>query len=117
MALRVHRLRPRADHVLIGARRGSHGDELVADRAGLMANQESSTLKVMKVDERLARIEAQLREQNEGYERRIEKLTVELSAAKEENRELIRAQIMQVKAEMEAARARLVAEVKETEGR
>ena len=90
--------------------------KLVADRAGLMANQEASTLKVMKVDERLARIEAQLREQNEGYERRIEKLTVELSAAKEENRELIRAQIMQVKAEMEAARARLVAEVKETEG-
>ncbi len=89
--------------------------KLIADRAELMASQEASTLKVMKVDERLARIEAQLREQNEGYTQRIEKLTEELSAAKEENRELIRGQIMQVKAEMEAARARLVAEAKEPE--
>jgi hypothetical protein len=91
--------------------------KLISDRAGLMASQEASTLKVMKVDERLARIEAQLREQNEGYARRIERLTQELSAAKEENRELIRGQIRQVKAEMEAARARLVAEAKETEGK
>jgi len=83
---------------------------LIADRANLVATQQASTLKVMKVDERLARIEAQLRDQNRAYERRIELLTAELSAAKEENRELIRAQIMKVKAEMEAARAKLVAE-------
>jgi hypothetical protein len=86
---------------------------LLADRAQLIATQQASTLKVMKVDERLARIEEQVHEQNRAYERRIEKLTEELNAAKEENRDLIRAQINKVKAEMEAARARLVSDSKD----
>jgi hypothetical protein len=86
---------------------------LLADRAKLIATQQASSLKVMRVDERLARIEAQIREQNRAYERRIEKLTEQLMLAKEENRELIRAQITKVKAEMEAARAKLVSETKD----
>jgi len=83
---------------------------LIADRAKLVATHQESTFKVMRVNERLARIEAQLKEQNQAYENRIAQLTEQLSAAKEENRELIRAQIVRVKAEMEAARAKVLAE-------
>ena len=60
------------------------------------------------MEERLARIERQIQRQNEAYQARIDELTRELIVAKEENRELIRARITQVKAEMEAARARLM---------
>jgi hypothetical protein len=81
--------------------------KVVADRAQLLATQESAALQAMKVDERLARIENQIRRQTENYERRIEELTLELLAAREENRELIRARIAQVKLEMETVRARL----------
>jgi hypothetical protein len=88
---------------------------LIADRAKLVATHQESTFKVMRVNERLARIEAQLKEQNQAYENRIARLTEQLGAAKEENRELIRAQIVRVKAEMEAARAKLVAESKTPE--
>ena len=62
------------------------------------------------MDERLSRIELQLQQQNQTYERRIERLNKELAAAKEESRALIRAQIAAVKAEMQTARARLLAE-------
>ena len=41
---------------------------------------------------------------------RIEELNKELAAAREENRELIRERIAQVRAEMEAARSRVLAE-------
>jgi hypothetical protein len=62
------------------------------------------------LDDRLSRIEAQIQQQNQAYVRRIEELNNELAAAREENRELIRERIAQVKAEMEAARARMLAE-------
>lgn len=84
--------------------------KLADDRARLLETQQAATRKVLSVDERLSRIEAQLQQQNRAYERRIEELTCELVAAKEENRELIRARIAQVKAEMETARARLLAQ-------
>ena len=84
--------------------------KLLTDRASLIQTQEAAASKVLAVDERLNRIELQLQEQNQNYERRIEELTRELLAAKEENRELIRVQIAQVKAEMEAARAKLLAQ-------
>jgi hypothetical protein len=89
---------------------------LMADRSELMRAQHEATLKALAVDERLAKIEVQLQRQNEAYERRIEELTRELAVAKEGQRELIRAQIDQVKAEMEAARTRALAQSKETEG-
>jgi hypothetical protein len=88
---------------------------LITDRAELLKTQQAATLKVLAVDERLARIEMQLQNQNRAYERRIEELTRELEAAKEGNRELIRAQIAQVKAEMDAARTRLMAQMREKE--
>ncbi len=84
--------------------------KLVTDRTRLLEAQQAATRKALSVDERLSRIEVQLQQQNRAYERRIEELTCELVAAKEENRELIRARIAQVKLEMEAARSRLLAE-------
>lgn len=83
---------------------------LVADRSELLNAQQAATHKARAVDERLTRIELQIKQQNLAYERRLEELTLELLAAKEENRELIRARIVQVKAEMEAARARALAQ-------
>ena len=84
--------------------------KLIADRAQLLETQQAAAHKVMGVEERLSRIEQQVQRQNETYQARIEALSRELLTAKEENRELIRARIAQVKAEMEAARARLMAQ-------
>jgi hypothetical protein len=84
--------------------------KLIADRAQLLGTQQAATLKAVAVEERLARIEQQIQRQNSAYQERIEALTRELIVAKEENRELIRARITQVKAEMAAARARMMAQ-------
>ena len=84
--------------------------KLIADRAQLLATQQAAAHKVRAVEERLSRIERQVQRQNDMYQTRINALTRELLTAKEENRELIRARIAQVKAEMEAARTRLVAQ-------
>ena len=77
---------------------------LVSDRERLLATQQAAGLKVLAVDQRLAKIEHQIQQINQEYERRIDDLLKELIAAKEENRELIRAKIALVKAEMEKAR-------------
>lgn len=84
--------------------------KLVTDRARLMEAQQLATRMANTLDTRLARIEAQIQQQNQAYTHRIEELNKELAAAREENRELIRERIAQVKAEMEAARARVLAE-------
>ncbi len=78
---------------------------LASDRARLLETQKAAALKMRVVDERLAKIENQLQDRNRVYEKRIEELENELSQAREENRELIRAKIAQVRAEMERARA------------
>jgi DNA anti-recombination protein RmuC len=83
---------------------------LVDDRAQLLEAQKLATRMATTLDTRLARIEAQIQQQNQAYIHRIEELNRELAAAREENRELIRERIAQVKAEMEAARARVLAE-------
>ncbi len=87
--------------------------KLAVDRAHLLEAQQAATRKAMLVDERLARIEIQLQQQQEAYQRRIDELTRELLAAKEESRELIRARIAQVKTEMELARARVLAQARD----
>jgi hypothetical protein len=87
--------------------------KLIADRSQLLEAQEAATLKAKRMDERLSRIEHQVQLQMQDYEQRIEALTCELLAAKEENRELIRARIEQVKAEMEAARAEALAKARQ----
>ena len=83
---------------------------LVVDRAQLMHAQQVATHMATTLDNRLARIEAQIQQQNQAYAYRIEELNRELAVAREENRELIRERIAQVKLEMEAARARVLAE-------
>lgn len=77
---------------------------LVSDRARLIATQQAAELTVLAVDQRLTKIEKQIQRQHLEYERRIDELVKELEAAQEENRELIRAKIALVKAEMERAR-------------
>jgi len=84
--------------------------KLVSDRAELLQAHQLATHMAATLDSRLSRIEAQIQQQNHAYVRRIEQLNLELAAAREENRELIRERIAQVKAEMEAARERVIAE-------
>jgi hypothetical protein len=84
--------------------------KLIDDRAQLLESQRIATIRAIAVDERLSRLEVQIQQQNQAYEQRIERLNQELTVTKEESRALIRAQITQIKSEMEAARARLVAE-------
>jgi hypothetical protein len=90
--------------------------KLVSDRTELLATQQMAALKAIAVDERLAKIEFQIQQQNRAYEQRIEELLRELATAKEENRELIRAKIALVKAEMEAAQARMLQQKTEKTG-
>jgi hypothetical protein len=87
--------------------------KMVADRAAMIDAQNAAALQALAVDQRLARIEKQIQDQNAAYEQRIADLTTELNAARTENRELIRARIAQVKAEMLQARARLMAEAQQ----
>jgi endonuclease/exonuclease/phosphatase family metal-dependent hydrolase len=77
---------------------------LLSDRARLLATQETAVLKVLAVDERLTKIEHHIQQRNQEYEQRIDDLLKALLTAKEENRELIRAKIALVKAEMAKAR-------------
>jgi hypothetical protein len=84
--------------------------KLLTDREQMLQAQHLATRMATTLDSRLARIEAQIQVQNQAYLGRIEELNRELAAAREENRELIRERIAQVKAEMEAARARMLAE-------
>jgi len=86
---------------------------LIEDRAALLETKQAATFKALAVDERLSRIEVQLQQQNQAYEQRIEHLIQELRVTKEESRALIRAQIVQIKAEMDAARAKLLAEAEQ----
>ena len=85
---------------------------LVSDRDKLLAAQQVATMKALAVDERLSRLEVSIQEKNSTYEKQVEQLSRELLTAREENRELIRAQINRLKSEMEANRARVL----ETEG-
>jgi hypothetical protein len=77
---------------------------LLSDRTQLLATQEAAARKMMAVDERLSKIEIQIKQRNQEYERRIDELLKALLTAKEENRELIRAKIALLKTEMEKAR-------------
>jgi hypothetical protein len=84
--------------------------QIVTERTQLLQTQDATVRTVIEVDERLARIEAQIEQQIREHQRRIEELSRELIAAKEENRELIRERIAQIRSEMEATRARMLAQ-------
>jgi hypothetical protein len=82
--------------------------KLLRDREHLRAVQQAATLKVLSVDERLARLEGKIQKETASYERQIEQLSRELLTAREENLELIRTQIKLLNSQMEAARARVL---------
>ena len=86
--------------------KGKIVQRLASDRAHLLDVQRRAAMKMQVVDERLAKIEGQLHERNRVYEKRIEELEQELVEAREESRELIRAKISQVKADMAKERAK-----------
>jgi hypothetical protein len=94
--------------------KGKLAQRLVSDRTRLMESQQAAALKALAVDERLTRVEMQVQQRMQVYEQRIDELLKELAVAKEENRELIRAKIAMVKAEMEKERIRVMAQAKET---
>jgi hypothetical protein len=77
---------------------------LVSDRAQLLATQQAAALKVLAVDQRLANVEHHIEQRSQQYEQRIDDLLKALITAREENRELIRAKIALLKAEMEKDR-------------
>ncbi len=77
--------------------------QLLSERAQFAKSQQAATLAVIKMDERLTQVEANIRKRNEEYEHRIAILMNELAVAHEENRELIRAKIEALKAEMQKA--------------
>ena len=79
---------------------------LTTDRALLLETQRTAAIKMLAVDERLAKVERELKDRYRVYERRIDELLKELAVARGENRELIRARIELLKAEMEKERAR-----------
>ncbi len=81
---------------------------MLADREVLLEGQHQAGARAADMDARLARIELQIQQQTQTYEDRIQELTHELNAARQENRALIIAKIDQVKREMEAARSRIV---------
>lgn len=83
---------------------------IVRDRLELMDSQSAAVSQANEGALRLARIEERIRVQNESFARRIADLETELGAAREENREMIRLRIWQIKADMEAARARLLSQ-------
>ncbi len=77
---------------------------LMSDRAQLLATQQAAARKMQSVDERLSKIERQIKLRNQEYEQRIDDLLKALVTAREENRELIRAKIALLKAELEKSR-------------
>ena len=82
--------------------------QLVSDRQQLIEAQHAAALKMQAVDQRLTKVEQQIQLRMREYEFRITELERELVAAREENRELIRAKIAQVRAEMERERQRML---------
>lgn len=87
--------------------KGGVARRLIADRAQLLEAQRAAALKIQGVDERLTKVEQQIQQRTREYEARIGELEKELVEAREENRELIREKIAQVRMEMERERAKL----------
>lgn len=82
--------------------------KLISQRATLLETQQAAAVKALNVDQRLSRLETQIQQRNQVYEQRIIELTKELATAKEENRELIRAKITLLKAEMQREREKIL---------
>ena len=79
---------------------------LIFQRRDLLETHRQAATQVNQLEERLTKLPPQLQSRIKAYERRIAELEKELSDKAEENRELIRAQIVRVKRELEAEKPR-----------
>jgi hypothetical protein len=79
---------------------------LFADRKHLLEAQSKTAAETEQIEQRIDSIQSQVEQRYRAYEQRIAKLEVELAAAEDENRELIRAKIVLAKQELEAERAK-----------
>lgn len=79
---------------------------LFAQRGQLIATQNVATAQTTEIEQRLEKVQSDMQERFTAYERRIAELEKELSAAEEQNRDLIRAKIAIARQELEAERAR-----------
>ncbi len=79
---------------------------LLSERSQLQETQDYGTQQLNQLEKRLEKISERLETKQSLYERRIEQLEKELAASEEENRELIRAKIVETRRNLEWARAR-----------
>ena len=79
---------------------------LIAQRTRLLNENQSATLQSGEIEERLEKVQSQMLERFQAYEKRIATLEKELASAEEQNRDLIRAKIALAKQELEAELAR-----------
>ena len=79
---------------------------LFAQRGQLIHAQHEAAAQTTELEQRLEKVQTNVRERFRVYETRIAELEKELAAAEEQNRDLIRAKIALAKQELEAERAR-----------
>jgi hypothetical protein len=75
---------------------------LIAQRSQLLNENQSAAVQTGEIEARLEKVQAQMVEKFQGYEKRIGELEKELASAEEQNRDLIRAKIALAKQELEA---------------
>jgi hypothetical protein len=79
---------------------------LIAQRSQLLNENQAAAVQTGDIEQRLERVQSQMVEKFQAYEKRIAGLEKELASAEEQNRDLIRAKIALAKQELEAELAR-----------
>jgi hypothetical protein len=79
---------------------------LFAQRGQLLDAHKTAAIETAEMEQRLEKVQSQMQVRFAAYEQRIADLEKELTAAEEQNRDLIRAKIALAKQELEAERAR-----------
>ena len=79
---------------------------LFTQRTGLLAAQRTVATQATEMEEKLARIHAQMQDRFKTYEQRIAELEKELALAEGEKRDLLRAKIVLARQEYDEERAR-----------
>lgn len=79
---------------------------LFAQRGQLIETQRNAAAQTVDLEQRLEKVQSDIQQRFIAYEQRIADLEKELSAAEEQNRDLIRVKIALAKQELEAERAR-----------
>lgn len=79
---------------------------LYSQREDLLRAEQSATLSVKQLEERLARLQPRILARIQSFERRIAELEYQLAQKESENQDLIRARIDEVRAKLDAELAR-----------